>query len=119
MERSRTPRAHISSRPVKQLPHPLHHTILLRVVRMVLARDLQQARKRLIVRIHLASDHIRNVLVDEHDGDVFALRGEGVEGGFDGAGVGFGVYDQVVLLAVRWVGDVPDSGEEHACDGVL
>jgi hypothetical protein len=34
---------------------------------------------------------------------------------FDGAGVGFGVHDEVVLLAVRRVGDVADAREEDAC----
>jgi hypothetical protein len=60
---------------------------------MVFTRNLQQRRKGLIISIYLAANHVRNVLVDEHDGDVFALRGEGVKGRFDGAGLCFRVYD--------------------------
>jgi hypothetical protein len=47
-----------------------------------------------------------NVLVDQQDGDILALRGEVVECRFDGRGLGLGVDDEKVLLAVRWLRDV-------------
>jgi hypothetical protein len=46
------------------------------------------------------------VLVDQQDGDILALRGEVVECRFDGCGLGLGVDDEKVLLAVRWLRDV-------------
>ena len=82
---------------------------------MLLGRNLQQRRKSLIIRIHFPADLVGDVLVDEHDGDVFALAGEGLEGVFDGARGGFGVDHQVVFLAVGRVGDVADACEEDAC----
>jgi len=39
----------------KQLPHPLHHTILLRIIRVVFTRYLQHGRKRLRITIYSAS----------------------------------------------------------------
>jgi hypothetical protein len=75
----------------KQPPHPLQHAILLRVVRMVLARYLEQARKRSRVALDAVAYLVGDVLVDEQDGNVFALRSEAVEGGLDRRVGGFGV----------------------------
>jgi len=68
----------------KQPPHPFQHTILLRIVWMILTRYLEQTRKRSGVALDAMPYLLGNVLVDEQDGDVLALGGERVEGGFDG-----------------------------------
>jgi len=46
------------------------------------------------------------VLVDEENGNVLALLGEAVEGLLDGVGFGLVIYDEVVLLSIRRVGNV-------------
>jgi hypothetical protein len=46
------------------------------------------------------------VLVDEDNGNVLALLGEAVKGFLDGVSLGLVVYDEVVLLSIRRVGDV-------------
>lgn len=46
------------------------------------------------------------MLVDEENGNVLALLGEAVEGLLDGVCFGLVVYDEVVLLSVRRVGNV-------------
>ena len=73
---------------------------------MVLTGNLQETGERLVIRIHLPSDFIRNVLVDQNDGDIFPFACKRFEGGLDGVRFGLRVYDQVVLLAVWRVGDV-------------
>ena len=82
---------------------------------MVLTRDLQQGRKRLVIRVHLAADLVRNVLVDEHNRDILAFSRERFERGLDRVFFGFRVHDQVVLLAVGRVGYVAYACEEDAC----
>lgn len=71
------------------------------------------------------------MLVYEQDGDVFALRRESLECGLDVRVLGLGIYDEEVLLRVRWLRDVlqhtsarvmlkmcrgayADPGQEHA-----
>jgi len=49
------------------------------------------------------------VLVDEENGNVLALLGEAVKGLLDGVGFGLVVYNEVVLLSIRWVGNVLHS----------
>lgn len=44
---------------------------------------------------------VTHVLIDEKDGDIFAVMSEAIEGLFDGRVVGFGVYDKEILLCVR------------------
>lgn len=46
------------------------------------------------------------VLVDEENGNVLALLGEAVESLLDGVGLGLVVYDEVVLLSIRRVGNM-------------
>lgn len=60
---------------------------------MVFTRNLQQTGECLRIAIHPRPYLIRDMLVDQHNGYVFALLGEGVEGGFDGVLFCFGVDD--------------------------
>lgn len=46
------------------------------------------------------------MLVDEENGNVLALLGEAVESLLDGVGLGLVVYDEVVLLSIRRVGNM-------------
>jgi hypothetical protein len=122
----------------KQPPHPLQHTILLRIVRVVLTWDLEQGGKRCGVALHTVSYLLSDVLVDEQNRNILALGSELVECSLDDRVFGFRVHDEEVLLAVRGLRDVlersirtcwaPKSAgresyayacEEHACDGVL
>lgn len=110
----------------KQLPHPLHHTVLLWVVRVVFTRYLQHRRECLCKAVDLMPYLVRNLpfqsatllshsrcevlrtymLVYEHNGDILPLLRERIECAFDGGSLGFLVDDEVVLLRVGWVGDV-------------
>jgi hypothetical protein len=61
-------------------------------------------------------------LVDEDNGNVLALLGEAVKGLLDGVGLGLVVYDEVVLLSIRRVGnvlcsDVRGLSRKEACMG--
>lgn len=127
---------HIPSPPLfaEQLPHSLHDTVLLGVVRVVLGRNLEQAWESLVVLVDAGSYalgdlHVvlaclrplftgyrmvfRNhsieatyVLVDQHDRNVLPLLGELVECFLDSGLLSFGVNDKVVLLRVRSFGDM-------------
>lgn len=46
------------------------------------------------------------MLVDEDNGNVLAFLGEAVKGLLDGVSLGLVVYDEVVLLSIRRVGDM-------------
>jgi hypothetical protein len=46
------------------------------------------------------------VLVDEDNGNILAFLGEAVKGLLDGVSLGFVVYDEVVLLSIRRVGNM-------------
>jgi hypothetical protein len=46
----------------EQLPHSLHDTVLLWVVRVVLRRNLEQAWERLVVGVHAGSYALGNLL---------------------------------------------------------
>jgi len=46
------------------------------------------------------------VLVDEQNRDILALAGEAVECSFDSRGLGLCIYNEEVLLAVRWLGNM-------------
>jgi hypothetical protein len=73
---------------------------------MILARNLEQTRKRRRVCLHAMSYFLRNVLVDQQDGYVLALSRELVECGLDGACFGLGVYDEEVLRGFGRGGDM-------------
>jgi hypothetical protein len=122
----------------KQPPHPLQHTVLLWVVRVVFGRNLEERWESGCVCLDAVSYLLRNVLVDEQDGDVLALLGELVESGFDGRVFRLCVDDEEVLLAVRrlrhvlqlllgrvlevlrcWRETHAYAGKKHACYSVL
>jgi hypothetical protein len=46
----------------EQLPHSLHDTVLLWIVRVVLRRNLEQAWERLVVGVHAGSYALGNLL---------------------------------------------------------
>jgi hypothetical protein len=73
---------------------------------MVLRRDLEQRRESRGVSLHAMSYLFRNVLVDQQDCDILALRGELVESRFDCAGLGLGVDDKEVLTGLGGGGNV-------------
>jgi len=86
---------------------------------VIFARDLQQARKRSGIALDPMPYPLGDMLVDEEDGDIFALASEPVKGSLDGAVVGLGVHDEEVLLRIGGGGYVAYAGEQHACDRVL
>lgn len=114
-----TSRAQESYLLSKQPAYPLKHAVLLRVVRVVLGRDLKQRGESGCVRLDAMSYLLGNLqshvstsspsaafdktymLVDQEDSDVLALRGEAVECRLDGTVLCFGVYNKEVLLGVR------------------
>lgn len=102
----------------KNLRHPLHNTVPLGIIRMVLTRNLQQAGKRLRILIHPPPNFLRDVLVDQQDGDILSFGCEIVESGFDGGRVGFGVGDQEVALGVGGVCYVLCRVSEEGGQGV-
>jgi len=56
------------------------------------------------------------VLVDEQNRDILALAGEAIECSFDGRGLGLCVYNEEVLLAVRWLSNMlRHSLVSHLC----
>ena len=75
---------------------------------MIFARDLQQARKRSGIALDPMPYPLGDMLVDEEDGNIFALASEPVKGSFDGAVVGLGVHDEEVLLRIGGGGYVLD-----------
>lgn len=118
----------------EQLPHSLHDTVLLGVVRVVLGRNLEQAWECLVVLVDAGSyalgdlhavlaclrplftdrrmvfrNHSKEatyVLVDQHDRNVLPLLGELVECFLDSGLLRFGIDDKVVLLRVWSFGDM-------------
>jgi len=118
----------------EQLPHSLHDTVLLGVVRVILGRNLEQAWESLVVLVdagsyalsdlHVVLANLRllspgrrmarlnckvvatYVLVDQHDCNVLPLPGELVECFLDSGLLGFGIDDKVVLLRVWSFGDM-------------
>ncbi len=118
----------------EQPPHPPQDTIFLRIIRVILARNLQKRRKRFRICFDLMPYPLRNLptstssalpslrttprrrnttymLIDEQDGYIFAVTGVAVEGGFDGRVLRFGIDDEEVLLGIRWLGDVLSFGQ--------
>jgi hypothetical protein len=75
---------------------------------VIFRRDLQQRRESRRVRLDAVSYLLGDVLVNEQDGDIFALGGELVECGFDGCVLGLRVHDQEILLAVWRLRDMLD-----------
>lgn len=70
---------------------------------MIFTRNLQQTRKRSGITLNAMPYLLRNVLINEQNGNVLALRGEAVKRGLDGVVVRLGVHDEEVLLRVgRW-----------------
>ena len=63
----------------KQSSHSLEHRILLRVVWMVLGRNLQNGRKRIRVAVHLVPNEVGQVLVDQQNGNVISGAGKFVK----------------------------------------
>lgn len=68
----------------KQATNSPQHAVLLRVVRVFLARDLEDCGERGGICVDAMSDLVGDMLVDEDDANVLALRGEGLECGLDG-----------------------------------
>lgn len=127
-----TPNTPPTSSPLfpKESSHPSQNAVLLGVVRVVLARDLEQRREGGRVRIDAVTDALRDlhtaisyqlsfhprpltagpratyVLVDQQDADVLPLRGEALKGLLNRGVVRLAVHDEEVLLRVRRVGDV-------------
>lgn len=90
----------------KQTPHSSQHTILLGVVRMLLARDLEYGRECGRVGIDTVSDLVGDMLVDQYDANVLALRSKGIESCLDSRGLCLVVDYEEVLLRVRRVRDM-------------
>lgn len=115
--------------------------VLLGIIRVVFAGNLEDGRKGCRVSIKSMAYPVRNLttqrqsaprhgpdgplesapymLVDKDDADVLALRREPVEGGFDGTRVRLLVYYQKVLLRIGRRRYVPDSSKEETRYGVL
>jgi len=117
----------------EQLPHSLHDTVLLGIVRVVLGRNLEQAWESLVVLVDarpyaLGDLHVvlvttsqsptcrivrldrmavaTYVLVDQHDRNVLPVLGELVESFLNSGILGLAVDDKVVLLRLRSFGDM-------------
>lgn len=119
----------------EQSPDALQHTILLRVIGVILGRNLKQRGEGGGVALNTVSYPLGNLalvslllnptlqshdaatcsqtasdstymLVNKQNGNVLALVGEAIEGGFDGRRFGLAVHNQKVLLAVWRLGNV-------------
>jgi len=71
------------------------------------------------VGVDAAADLVGDVLVDEDNGNVLAFLGEAVKGVLDGVCLGLVVYDEIVLLSIRRVGNVSDTSEQDSGHRVL
>jgi len=87
----------------KQTTDSPQHAVLLRVVRVVFARNLEERWECGSVGIDPVSYPVGNMLVDQHNADVFPLGRESLKCLLDGGGICLGIDDEKVLLRV-WGG---------------
>ena len=110
----------------KQPPHSLEHTILLRIIRMLLTGYLQYSRESIRIRIHPMSDPFRNLkihkhrhsvlrhgknqevlvgrtymLIDQQNSNVFPIMRIPIKRLLDLGGLGLGIDDEEILLGIR------------------
>jgi hypothetical protein len=114
----------IPSRPsalllAKQPPDTAQDAVLLGVVGVVFTGDLEEGGEGGGVAIDPVSYSIGDMLVDQNNANVLALRREAVEGGLDGGIVGVGAHHQKVLLRIGRRRDVPNAREKQTGHRVL
>lgn len=95
--------------------HSLHNVILLRVVRVLFAGDLQNGRDGLIVILQHVSNVIGNVLCDQNNTNIVPL-GKFREGLLHLDQLCIGLNDEKVSGVGR---SVPNPSQEETGDGIL
>lgn len=85
----------------KQPPDPPKHTILLRIIRMIFARNLQHSRESSSIRLHSITNPLSDMLINQQNSNILAARGELVECPFDRGVCCAGIDDEEVLFGRR------------------
>jgi len=86
----------------KELLYPFEHGILGRIIGVVLRRYFEQGWESLLVFVHSGSNSLRNVLIDEKDGDVLTLSVL-AERSFDSLNFSLRFDNKEVLLVLRYL----------------
>jgi len=84
--------------------YPFEHGILGWIIGVVLRRYLEQGRESLLVFVHSGSNSLRNMLIDEKDGDVLTLSVL-AERSFDALNFRLRFDNKEVLLVLRYLSD--------------
>lgn len=93
----------------KQPPHSSQNTVFFRVVRVVFRRYLKHSGEGILKLVDRISNCLSDMLVDEHNANVFPLLGKPVEGRLDGGSLSFAVTNKEISLRVRRVCNVADT----------
>lgn len=115
-----------SLRPVKRCPllskktsHSSQYTILLRIVGVVFAWDLQHGRESRGIGVNAMSDSVGDMLIDEYDANIFAVLGESIKRGLDRSCISLAINNEKVLLSIGASSYVAYTREKQACYGVF